>query len=59
MSLHFIFIAATLRSRYTVETVSFEGCLSNLYIYREGRDPEGFIFSQALEHDNVIFDTCY
>lgn len=50
--------AVTLRSRYTVETQSFEGCLSNLYVYRDRSKPEALIFSQAQEHENVEFDSC-
>ena len=47
--------SATVRSRYTG---SFEGCLGNFYIHREGRAPEALIFSQAIEQENVVFDTC-
>ena len=48
----------SLRFRYTVESGSFEGCLSNLYITRDGRSPETIVFSQALEGQNVDFGDC-
>lgn len=50
--------AANVRSRYPVETESFEGCLRNFNIYRDGRKLEVLIFSQAQEHENVEFDIC-
>ena len=58
-TMHYVAIyAASIRSRFNLMGDSFRGCLSNLYIDPDGRKPQSLPFSQALQHENVQFDTC-
>lgn len=51
-------ILDSIQSQFTIESGSFEGCLSNLYIQSNQDERLALIFSQALEQENVEFDIC-